>query len=136
MPISATQNLIQKTLKPRGVHFPFSKRGDGLPSADGPPNIFASNIKQILLTTPGERVMRLFGSGLKSLLFENTKNPNIISMAQSIIETAIRVGEPRVRIVSIDVKVENTTIQIKVTYKSGVGVGSADIVLKNKKETS
>jgi DNA gyrase subunit B len=43
--------------KPRGVHFPFMKRSDGLPSADTPPDIFASNIKQILLTTFGERCL-------------------------------------------------------------------------------
>jgi DNA gyrase subunit B len=44
-------------LKPRGVHFPFMKRSDGLPSADTPPDIFASNIKQILLTSFGERCL-------------------------------------------------------------------------------
>ena len=131
MPISATQNLIQKTLKPRGVHFPFSKRGDGLPSADGPPDIFSSNIKQILLTTPGERVMRTsFGAGLKSLLFANINDQSVIESAKSLISSAIRQGEPRVRVNSVTITTQNTTISIRISYQSGVGTGEAEILLK------
>jgi phage baseplate assembly protein W len=131
MPISATQNLIQKTLKPRGVHFPFSKRGDGLPSADGPPDIFASNIKQILLTTPGERVMRTsFGAGLKSLLFANINDQSVIESAKSLVSSAIRQWEPRVRVNSVIITTNNTTITIRVLYQSGVGMGEAEILLK------
>jgi phage baseplate assembly protein W len=131
MPISATQNLIQKTLKPRGVHFPFSKRGDGLPSADGPPDIFASNIKQILLTTPGERRMRpTFGTGLKALLFADITNNAVLDLAKIMVIASIKKWEPRVKVLSVDILTQNTTIKIKVRYMSGVGTGEAEILLK------
>lgn len=130
MPISATQTLVQKTLKPRGVHFPFSKRADGFPSSDGPPNIFASNIKQILLTTPGERCMRPdFGAGLKALLF-STISQTVLDSAKLIVINAIERWEPRVKVVAVNVLPNKTTILLKIVYQSGVGHGEVGILLK------
>jgi hypothetical protein len=117
--------------KPRGVHFPFMKRSDGLPSVDTPPDIFASNIKQILLTTFGERVMRFsFGCGLKALLFSSIPNNMVLESARLTVQRAIETWEPRVRVQGVDVYSSDTTITIKVNYLSGVGLGEVGLVLQ------
>jgi len=117
--------------KPRGVHFPFMKRSDGLPSADTPPDIFASNIKQILLTTFGERCMRpSFGSGLKGVLFSSIPDSMLLENVKLMVRRAIETWEPRVRVQSVDVYSSDTTITVKVNYLSGVGLGEVGLVLQ------
>ena len=125
------QPILKKEVKPRGFHYPFSKRADGFPSADNPPDIYTSNIKQILLTVFGERVMRPnFGSGLKALLFESMPNNLIYDLAKNVTRQAIETWEPRVRILNIDATSNESTLTIRVDYISGAGTGEVGILLK------
>lgn len=127
----ATTNKLVSDPKPRGVHFPFMKRSDGIPSADTPPDIFASNIKQILLTTLGSRVMRpTFGCGLNTFLFTSLPSQAVLESIRLTVRRAIETWEPRVRIQSIDVYSADTTVTVKVRYLSGVGIGEVGLVLQ------
>ena len=117
--------------KPRGVHFPFMKRSDGLPSADTPPDIFASNIKQILFTAFGERVMRpSFGSGLKGVLFSSIPDSMLLENVRLMVRQAIETWEPRVRVQYDEAYTADTTITVRVQYLSGVGLGEVGLVLQ------
>ena len=122
-----------KNLRPRGVHFPFMKRADGLPSADSPPNIFASNIKQILLTAYGERVMRPgFGSNLRSVLHSMSGDPDLLAKVEEIARTAIAALEPRVGIVTLLAELVETTVVIKVVYFGSQGTGLVELAVNTK----
>jgi len=122
-----------KSLRPRGVHFPFMKREDGLPSADSPPNIFASNIKQILLTSYGERVMRPgFGSNLRSVLHSMSGDPDLLAKVEEIARTAIAALEPRVGIVTLLAELVETTVVIKVVYFGSQGTGLVELAVNTK----
>lgn len=116
-----------RRLLPRGVHFPFTKRADGIPSADGPPNIFVSNVAQILLTTLGERVMRpTFGSGLKMLLFTNIEEGAEAFAKRQVLE-AISLWEQRVFNINVETSFTETTLGIKVSFFSPLGPGEVEV---------
>lgn len=121
----------QQTLTPRGVHFPFSKRSDGIPSGDSPPEIYSSNIKQIIMTLFGERVMRpTFGCGLRKLLFSPVSAATGDLMKQSI-TSAVAIWEPRVSLKSIDVQLIESRVRIQVTFLSPVGQGQIVVSVEN-----
>jgi phage baseplate assembly protein W len=117
---------------PVGFHFPFSKRADGFPSADGPPNIYASTIKQILLTLPGERVMRqTFGSNLKALLFSPMPSAILEDAIKTAIRDSIRIWEPRVALQSVEVFMgtakKDSAVLVKVTIITPVGISVVEV---------
>lgn len=87
----------------RGLAFPFGVDRNGrLRWSEGPPNVRES-IRVILLTEPGERVMRRdFGAGLRRLLFE-PNTPATRTLIKERIERAITRWEPRVRLESVTV---------------------------------
>lgn len=118
-------------VRPRGVHFPFMKRSDGLPSADIPPEIFISNIKQILLTVPGERVMRpTFGSALRASLFSNLPSTLLIESLKNEVRRAITAWEPRVGITDISVTNKDTLINIRISLFSPFGPAQTEVSFK------
>lgn len=82
----------------QGLSFPLRVGADGrLAWSSGEENIRES-IRIILLTEPGERIMReSFGGGVREFLFE----PNTVTTRQLIIERITRIlerFEPRIRI--------------------------------------
>lgn len=122
---------LEENARPRGVHFPFTRRMDGIPSADIPPDIYVSNVKQILLTTPGERVMRpTFGTNLKTLLFSPIPSPFMEENIKAEVRRAINTWEPRVAIFGISVETRETEILIEVNLVSPLGARKAGIKLR------
>jgi uncharacterized protein len=118
-------------VQPRGVHFPFMKRADGLPSGDGPPNIFVSNVKQILLTTFGERVMRpTFGCGLRGTLFEPIPTNFTEERIRDTISRAIALWEPRVSIEAMNIQIQETMVIVRLALLSPFGSGATEIQLQ------
>lgn len=72
-----------------------------------------SNLINLLLTDPGERIMNpFFGAGLKRVLFENINDTNSEAI-QDIIITAVNIFVPEVEI--LDIVVEPNTDQNAVT---------------------
>lgn len=88
----------------RGLAFPFGVGADGrLEWSEGSDNVRES-IRIILLTEPGERVMRRdFGAGLRRLLFE-PNTPATRRLIKERIERALSRWEPRIRIEPVEVK--------------------------------
>lgn len=130
--MSAVRESIRPTkrLRPRGFRFPFSKTAAGFPAAEGPPDIFSSNIKQILLTTPGERVMRpTFGCNLKSFLHAQ-QGPFLIQAVEDAVRTSIEVWEPRVSGLSVDTHIDGTKVVVSVAYSTPVGVGQTSLTFR------
>ena len=85
-----------------GYSAPFFANGDILPfMADE--RIIKNDLLQLLLTSPGERIMRPnFGTLLRKFPFELDDVKTIISLREAIIET-IRSNEPRVIVRSVSV---------------------------------
>jgi uncharacterized protein len=69
-------------------------------------NLLKENITRILLTNKGERVNKpLFGSNLKTYLFENSNV--LLEDVENDIRNAITTWEPRVAINSLEVSMKN-----------------------------
>ena len=77
------------------------------------------NLKMLILTSPGERVMEPdYGVGMKNFLFENSNQNSYRAIEQKIIE---KVGKymPVVKIKSInfdDVNIDNNTLGIQIQF--------------------
>jgi len=111
--------MRKRNLFGSGLSFPPRVGADGrLAWSEGEENVREA-IHLILLTEPGERLMREeFGGGLRQFLFE----PNTVTTRQLIserIKRAIQVWEPRVAVE--DVKVEATEdprlVAVTVSFK-------------------
>ena len=77
------------------------------------------NLKMLILTSPGERVMEPdYGVGMKNFLFENSNQNSYRAIEQKIIE---QVGKymPVIKIKSInfdDVNIDNNTLGIQIQF--------------------
>lgn len=74
----------------------------------------------ILLTNPGERMMRpTFGAGLNDFLFEQI-NPTTMATIEQRVEDSLIDWEPRVDVISVSVTPDdknNATLLIDITYR-------------------
>jgi phage baseplate assembly protein W len=87
----------------RGIAFPFQKGSDGIPAAAEDSDLLEMVLQQILLVSPGERVMRPdLGSGVIRHVFENN-DAAMRQLMNTEIRTAIAKGEPRVRVTTISI---------------------------------
>tara|TARA_R110002050_G_scaffold86076_2_gene183284 strand:+ start:501 stop:1007 length:507 start_codon:yes stop_codon:yes gene_type:complete len=78
-----------------------------------------SNIKNLVLTNPGERLYHpTFGIGVQGLLFENI-TPNVVKKVKSAIDVQIKKWLPYVTIKSSDVntdRIDHNELKIKIDY--------------------
>ncbi|HEX3184336.1 MAG TPA: GPW/gp25 family protein [Pyrinomonadaceae bacterium] len=100
--------MRRQNLFGQGLSFPPRVGADGrLAWSEGEDNVRES-IRIILLTEPGERVMREdFGCGLRKFLFE----PNTVTTRQLIRERVLRaiaLWEPRVKVDDVAVEADPT----------------------------
>jgi phage baseplate assembly protein W len=74
----------------------------------------------VLLTNPGERMMRpTFGAGLNDFLFEPI-NPTTMSTIEQRVEDSLIDWEPRIDVISVSVSPSDTnvaTLLIDITYR-------------------
>ena len=113
----------------RGIAFPPGVTPDGrLRWSQGDPNIRES-LRIILLTEPGERLMRPdFGCGLRRLLFE-PNTPATRRMIQESIRIAISRWEPRVALESVTVsETDDPRRVLAVVQYQLVGTGARETV--------
>lgn len=89
-----------------GFSMPFISSAGVLPlQADE--RIIKNDLLALLLTVPGQRVMRpTFGTKINAFAFESMTENNLIELRSEIIQS-IETNEPRVQLISIDV-VEST----------------------------
>lgn len=98
---------IDKTFLGTGWGFPpeFSKRSKVVKMVSVDDGIRES-LRILLLTSPGERIMRPdYGCGIKSLVFDNMSE-NTITQMKDMIERAILFFEPRITLQHIEVNIE------------------------------
>jgi phage baseplate assembly protein W len=101
----------------RGFAFPFriDSRSGGVAATEGPEKL-RENLKHLLLTRIGERVMRRqYGGGVTQLLHENI-NDGIIAVARHQISKAILRFEPRVLPQEVAVIPRDGELYLRVTY--------------------
>lgn len=95
-----------------GAPYPIVKHQRGLLRTQRGVNQIKSDLLQLLLTNPGERVMLPdFGTPLRELLFE-PNTPALEDTVKNMISNSIRSWEPRVAIEQIEVsnKVEESSL--------------------------
>ena len=98
-------------------------RGPGLPDPDNGfkfvhtkfnVKLVIDSLKQILLTPIGARLFNpSFGCGIADLLFEPI-DPPVQLLAKQLVTDAIRTWEPRVELQSVDVNVNENTLEIAI----------------------
>jgi uncharacterized protein len=109
----------------RGISFPFriDPRSGGVAITEGDDK-FKENLKHLLLTRVGERLMlRQYGGGVTQLLQENI-NDGLIAVARHQISKAILQFEPRILPQEVSVIAKEGELFLRVIYiqanKSGL----------------
>ena len=87
----------------RGIAFPFNKGDTSFPAKSEDDVTVEDNIRRIVLTRRGERVMRPdSGSDVMNFVFENV-GPLLAAKIRNEVRRAISAGEPRVQVLQVAV---------------------------------
>lgn len=85
------------------------------------------NLKNLLLTSPGERVMIPdFGVGIRNYLFEN-ESTEVVAELQNRIATQVETYMPMIVLVDLNVSIQEHVLNIRVVYGIS-GVLSSDVL--------
>lgn len=99
-----------------GVLFPYQKGQNGIPASAVDINLIRSDLRLLLNTRVGERVMLpTFGLSLENLVFENT-GPLLRAKAFRQISDAIGNFERRIRVRDIQITEDENTVTIDLYY--------------------
>ena len=104
-----------------GIAFPFGRSSTSLPAIATDEEVVADNIERILQTPRGSRVMRQdAGSDVYAFVFEST-GPYLRARIDNEVRRAVGVGEPRARILRVDVTESETAdgrqVVVDVTFE-------------------
>lgn len=92
-----------------GLQYPIVKNSKGLLATSSGVDQIKADILQLLLTTPGERVMLPeYGTPLRTLFFE-PNDPSLCDRARIMIAHSIEMWEPRIVITDIQVSSQINT---------------------------
>lgn len=92
----------------RGLAFPFGTSFSSLPAASTDDDVIADNIRRILLTRRGSRVMRpSTGSNVIDFVFENI-GPVLRARIDDEVRRALSEGEPRAQVLEVRVFEQET----------------------------
>jgi phage baseplate assembly protein W len=109
--------MTVRTNKYFGIGLNFGRDINGYFSVSADKRLIKENIKQILLTAPGERVMEpLFGVGLKRYLFEMNDEQLAASIRDKIIQQ-VATYEPLAEILDIQFMQTDNLMQIRLIYR-------------------
>ena len=99
-----------KTFLGTGLSFPLRTDARGKIMLTSGNQDIAEAIRIILSTRPGERVMRpTFGCRAHELLFE-PRSPTTISLLQEYVYEALRIWEPRINLLQVNVVADDSQI--------------------------
>lgn len=115
----------------KGFSFPFRKGTQSVPEAVTDDELIRQSIIQIILTAPGERVMRPdFGSNAYALVFENNDDLLVDSIRFSV-HSAITKFEPRavVKEVRVDRKDEHVFVTVEYVVLATRTSSTAEVLL-------
>jgi phage baseplate assembly protein W len=106
-----------RTNKYYGIGLNFGKSIQGYFSTSADKRLIKENMKQILLTNPGERVhLPKFGVGLRRYLFEMNDEQLAGAIKERILEQ-ISTYEPLAEIMDIQFKQVDNLLQIRLIYR-------------------
>jgi phage baseplate assembly protein W len=104
----------------RGITFPMRVDQSGSIAMGNGPDDIDANLKVVLITAPGERVMRpQFGCRIWDLVFEPI-NANTLGLMSEAVKDAVSQWEPRVDLVDVDVvpdPAEPGRVRIELRYR-------------------
>lgn len=102
-----------------GISFPFRIDASGRVAQTSGPEKLKENIKQILLTGIGERVMRRdYGGGLRQLAHD-PNNDALRAIVQHQVAKAIGQLEPRVQVQDVAVTQKDGKLHVAIWYVIG-----------------
>lgn len=104
------------------IAYPFHIDIGGQTARTDPDRHLRELIEQILLTTPGERVMRPgFGTGLAAMVFAPVGSA-IAAALESSVQAALQqeLGS-RAEILSVQVRAEDSTLNVEIAYRPAGG---------------
>lgn len=97
-----------------GMNPPFIGGAENILSRQEDERLIKNDILQLLLTVPGERVMRPdFGVNLRNFVFEQITTPELLSL-RSEIERQITNQEPRVNVESVVVERDDDRNRLRI----------------------
>lgn len=104
----------------RGITFPMRVDQSGSIAMGNGADDIDANLKVVLITAPGERVMRpQFGCRIWDLVFEPI-NANTLGLMSEAVKDAVSQWEPRVDLVDVDVQPDPAQpgrVRIHLTYR-------------------
>ena len=109
---------VSKSFKDISMSFKFNPLSGDLISLSNE-NAIARAVRNIVLTTPGEKLFDPdFGSSVSEILFENVDDITAVSI-QDEIRNCLNNYEPRVDLVNVDVNpnFDENQFDVKITYK-------------------
>lgn len=110
-------NTVVQNPKYYGIGFNFGKSINGYFSTSADKKLVRENMKQILLTNPGERIMLPdFGVGLKRYLFEMNDDQLATVIRDKIVQQVAKY-EPLAQIIDIQFKMVENEMRIRITYR-------------------
>lgn len=116
-----------------GVSLPFNGPAGPFNSTYSTKEQTKSNLINLILTTPGERVMNPeFGCDLRKILFEGITD-EIVESVQNIITDSVNIFVPEVELTDIIVDTssrETNTISITIKYKLRISQDADKITLE------
>ena len=109
MTIQNQENILtDPTVIYRGISFPFRRGSSEIPAAATDDQLIADTLAQLILTAPGERIMRPeLGAGTTNFLFE-TNEEALAALIKTTIANVIGKFEPRVVVRKVDVERTNS----------------------------
>ncbi len=99
-----------------GFDFPFQKSAASLPAQVSDDDLIRASLQQIVLTSPGERVMRpTFGCDAIRFVFDNN-NDLLSTQVANEVRTAIARFEPRVIVQQVNTFRNDSVLTIEINY--------------------
>jgi phage baseplate assembly protein W len=99
------------------IDYPFQFDGRGRTRLSADEEYIRELIEQILLTAPGERVMRpSFGSGVRELVF-GAASPEVATATQYLVQGALQQWlADLITVEAVEVQAQDSTLTIHVQY--------------------
>ncbi len=99
------------------IDYPFQFDGRGRTSQSDADEYIRELIEQVLLTAPGERVMRpAFGSGVRQLLF-GAASPEVATATQFLVQSSLQQWlADLITVEAVEVQVRESTLLVTVEY--------------------
>ncbi len=102
------------------IAFPFRIDPGGQSARADPNRHLRDLIEQILLTAPGERVMRPgFGTGLAALVFAPIGSAMAAALESSVQAALQQELGTRAEITGVSVRAEDSTLSVEIRYRAG-----------------